>query len=895
MRTALRIFAPFAALLALTSPSSLLAQLPPATGSGAASDEPVTLSPFEVRSDKDTGYQAASTLAGGRIETALDRTPAAVSVMTREFLNDIGADNFTDAAKWSVNTYLVAPTSDFSDYRVDFRSTGQAGNGTVNYFIFSETMDSFSTERLEFSRGPNSILFGEGNLSGIWTVYLKQPRFRNFGQVQAKVDSEGGFRTSVDLNRQLWNGKAAVRVALLNQESEYYRKPSRNDRQGAFISGIVKLGESAAFRFEAEYGERRRTWGDQPITDNVSAWNGTPYTGNGTTPVPAGNGMQVITNANAYLVYQPNHPELGVINLRGFARTTGNSTLALVPNGRPYIANSDQMPRRDFDVQPPNNLSVGKYIFATAYLEKRFNENVFVQLAWNRRYREYSREGAVWVSDLRRDPNQFLPGGQTNPNFGKLYVDGDPWVQRQWQDPRDFRLLVSYRFETSWTKQNLSLLASYYRNQFQLTNTRLIRANNAAVSGLINAHNVIHQRYYLDEPTDPWSYSPDNFAGSGVDVIRYRASHSTTASNTKSVQLAEVGSYFGDKLTSILGVRRDWLDRFNIGSAINNATGELTRTRNDLPDMSVTTPSAGLVYYPIPHIGPFVNYSESFSPIGAVNPLIDKDVSPDSPLGHSWEYGVYFNLLNQRVTGSVRYYDSTQQGRIVAAPGLTQINNIWREIGDTTAILPTALSDTQNLDSTGYEFELIANITPNWRTSLNFALPKSKQADSYPNTLAYRARHLARWEAAAAGNPAIRDNIANLQTAIDGGFDGREQNSALKYTANLYTSYDFRHGSLKGIGLGGGANFYGDQIIGNQVGRPFDYIYNGGYVSFSGHLNYKGRWGKTSYRIQLNVDNLLDEDKLIFSSVGAYQGVNYANTYRFLNARRIALTTTFDF
>ena len=117
----------------------------------------------------------------------------------------------------------------------------------------------------------------------------------------------------------------------------------------------------------------------------------------------------------------------------------------------------------------------------------------------------------------------------------------------------------------------------------------------------------------------------------------------------------------------------------------------------------------------------------------------------------------------------------------------------------------------------------------------------------------------------------------------------------MKYTANLYTSYDFRQGSLKGVGVGGGANIYGDQIIGNQVGRPFDYIYNGGYMSFSAHLNYKGRWHKTAYRIQINVDNLLDENKLIFSSVGAYQGVNYANTYRFLSARRIALTTTFDF
>lgn len=887
-----------ATLLWLTGAGAAFAQVTDSASSAAAessSEQPIVLSPFEVRSEQDTGYRAASTLAGGRIETALDRTPAAVSIMTRDFLDDIGATNFTQAAVWTTNVFRVAPTSDFSDYRIDFRSTGQAGNGTVNYFIFSETMDSYSTERLEFARGPNAIMFGEGNLAGMWTVSLKRAQFRNFGQLQARIDTRHSHRASLDLNRVLWKGKAAVRVALLSQNAEYFRQPSRDDRQGLFASGIFKFSDTASFRFEAEYGERQRLWGDQPIVDRVSAWTGTPYTGNGTTPVPAGQGMEAITPAANYLVFQPNHPELGVINLRGFARTVGNSTLALVPGGRSYVPNSDQMPSREFDVQPPNNLTASKYYFTTAYLEKRFGKNLFVQLAMNHRFRDVSREGAVWVNDMRKDPNQFLPNGQSNPNFGKLYVDGNPWVQRQWQDPRDFRLMANYTFETSWTKQNIGLLASYYRNQFHMTNTRLIRSDNTALPRLIDNANIINQRYYLDEELSPWAYSPEAFANSGVSVIKYRATQSTTANATTAIQLTEVGSYFGDTLSTIIGVRRDYLDRYSLNHAINSTAAQLTLSRTDMPQTVVTTPSFGVVYYPIPQLGAFVNYSESFTPPGIVEPLIGTTQSPEPTVGESLEYGVHFNLLDQRISGSLRYYDSLQTGRIVNAPGVTFINNIWTAMGRPLDTLIGTPRDNQNLTSTGYEFELVANLTPSWRTAFNFALPKSKQNSSFPYTYAYREQHLSTWQAAAANNTAIRDALINLQTALDGGNDGREQNSALKYTANIYSSYDIRGGALKGVGFGGGANFFGDQIIGNAVGQPFNYIHTDGYVSFSAHLNYKGRWRGKSYRIQLNVENVFDKDQLIYGNVGAYQGVNYPSTYRFLEPRRIALTTTFDF
>jgi outer membrane receptor protein involved in Fe transport len=893
-------------------PFSLPAQVAPQERptSSADANSVITMSPFSVNTDRDTGYLAAGSLAGGRMETALDRTPAAVSVLTREFLDDIAANNFTDAAIWSPNTFLVAPTSDFSDYRVDFRSTNQAGNGTVNYFTFSQTMDSYSTERLEFARGPNSILFGEGNLSGIWTVYLKQPRFRDFGQLQLRADDWGSFRGQIDVNRQFLDGRAAVRAAVLYSDMERYRRPARDDRQGAFLAGAMQLGQNSAVRFEFEYGEQERTWGSQNLFEGAAAWNGTPHTGIGQTPV-SGTGLANLSANADYLLYIPGSPELGVLNMRNMAQSTGGPAagLTLIPGGRPYVPNFSHLPDRRFDIQPPNNLTKTTYYFGTLYFEHRFNDRFYVQLAANRRYRDVSREGANWSSSYRRDPNLYLPGGQPNPNFGQAYVDGEPFVQRQWADPRDFRLTASYRFETSWTQQSFALLATHSRNEFRLTNTRLVRTNGSNPSPTAAA-NFIRQRFYLERSEGiPYEWSGEALAAHGIQTTYHKYQYSGSGAKGLGLQLSEVGSYFNQRVHTILGVRRDDNDRFSISSTVDPASGALNLTRRDFGD-AVTTPSAGLVVYPIRHIGPFFNYSESYVPPGLNNPLIFSNQQPGAVIGNTKEYGFHFNFFDQRVQGTARYYDSLQKGRIVNAPGVNNINAIWNAMSLEGNLLGPTPRDTQDLESTGYEFELVANLTRSWRTLLNFGLPTTKQSNSYPETKAYRAAHLAQWQAATtdpqytpATQQTIATNLVNLDTAIEAGNDGREQNTALKYTANIYSSYDFREGRLKGFGFGAGANFWGRQIAGNAQGQPFNYIYAPSYYLISGHLSYTGKWRDHRYKIQLNISNLLDNHHVLYTSVARYNapansgGVtgDYFAGYRYVDPRKFTLTTTFDF
>src|SRR5688500_18055632 len=66
-------------------------------------DEIIELSPFEVTAEQDRGYQATQTLAGTRIRTNLADVGSAISVVTREFLEDVGATDSSTLLQYTTN------------------------------------------------------------------------------------------------------------------------------------------------------------------------------------------------------------------------------------------------------------------------------------------------------------------------------------------------------------------------------------------------------------------------------------------------------------------------------------------------------------------------------------------------------------------------------------------------------------------------------------------------------------------------------------------------------------------------------------------------------------------------------------------------------------------------
>src|SRR5688572_24587765 len=86
----------------------------PAATTPEAEEETIVLSPFEVSAETDTGYAATDTLAGSRIRTELRDVGGAVSVITKEFLNDIGATDNSTLLQYTPNAEVGGTRGTFS-------------------------------------------------------------------------------------------------------------------------------------------------------------------------------------------------------------------------------------------------------------------------------------------------------------------------------------------------------------------------------------------------------------------------------------------------------------------------------------------------------------------------------------------------------------------------------------------------------------------------------------------------------------------------------------------------------------------------------------------------------------------------------------------------------------
>src|SRR5688572_23090980 len=76
----------------------------PANPSAPDKDDPVVLSPFQVGSETERGYQSTAILQGGRGKIDLADVAGQVTVFTKEFLDEIAATNTDEAFLFSATT-----------------------------------------------------------------------------------------------------------------------------------------------------------------------------------------------------------------------------------------------------------------------------------------------------------------------------------------------------------------------------------------------------------------------------------------------------------------------------------------------------------------------------------------------------------------------------------------------------------------------------------------------------------------------------------------------------------------------------------------------------------------------------------------------------------------------
>ncbi len=220
-------------------------------------EEVFELSPFTVDAASDEGYYASQTMAGGRLSGSLKDTGAAVQVITKEFMEDLGATGIEELLQYTTSSEVAGILGNFTgasegalgetnvggarrDPDGTSRIRGMAApDRTRNFFITDIPFDAYNTERIDINRGANSFLFGLGSPAGLINNGMAQARFRDSNEVSFRVGSGGRsptYRGSFKLNRVVVEDKLAVYVAGLMDRTQYRQRPTHKDDDRIYTS-----------------------------------------------------------------------------------------------------------------------------------------------------------------------------------------------------------------------------------------------------------------------------------------------------------------------------------------------------------------------------------------------------------------------------------------------------------------------------------------------------------------------------------------------------------------------------------------------------------------------------------------------------------------------------------
>jgi len=616
VRTALAIL-----LGSLLAGTSLVAQVapppvpsaPPVTPVMDSPDEVVSLSPFQVLTDKDYGFVAASSLAGGRLATDLKDTPIAYSVITRDFLDVLSLFDTEKAMTWAVGSYM--PLQDTSSYRyndgeanssVMSRGLRIAGGQQRNFFQLGMNSDTYSQERIDFARGPNALLIGTSGLGGTVIGMTKQARTdRTFAKASMLIGSWDKYRLALDGNYAV-NNKLAFRVNGLMQDANTWRDLEFDNRRGIHFTTTYRPSQRTVIRAEYEHYSQSTIMGRETMSDGVSGWDGvtTVTTPTATVASSDAKGIARVGSSTApYLLYVPGSDQNTVTNWANTWRTQGGAATAAVPvggvfalssanlgiNNGPFLGNVYSMdslyrlaeqgstfrrPTRGTVIQPDAPTLEYEFDSLAAFFEHQQGDHLFFEAGGTHVETSKmveavaSRMGTAYI-----DVNRNLPNGAVNPNFGQVYSDSIFATYFYKNIIDEARVAGALVFNgTNWGDFRANVIAGMRTVDNEVLGYNYVMNRNADIRRRANA-DFFNFRYYwnqLDSPTtvpnqisyvDPVAGTTQTYQVSKILDLRSPGNFRRSDTSFSYVQTALNAKLLKGRLNLIAGMRRDTLER----------------------------------------------------------------------------------------------------------------------------------------------------------------------------------------------------------------------------------------------------------------------------------------------------------------------------------------------
>ncbi len=812
-------------------------------------DSTYNLSPFEIDASKDNGYRATETLAGTRMRMNLGDVGASLTVMTAEFMEDLGVNSFEEALIFTPSVDLT--NADNTDQNRAHGSqmrygTGQsysirgfntnAGNQSVSHDFFdgADSPDNYNLERVTLSLGPNALLIGVGNPQGVAITSTKRAQLNeNATSIRFQADRYSSMRTSIDHNQVLIEDKLGIRVNLLYDEQREFRRYVGKDQMRGTVSLTFKPWENTTFRVNHESYDIHRNiapmkytfdaglmrWAEagKPTVDFVHSavpWNGTrEYVDHLGNRIPVAPG---VVDEDGFVDsesdFDPNdaisriggHGQRWIQGLDGVnavwnVRYTGqiqNNTFDGLTSPRFQAENPWDVTGIPKDANlyggtwdDPSSHERGRWTHL--FFEQKLAENLYFELAHNTTYhrRDYT---PGWTGDIKVDVNRYTPDNQLNPGYLQYYgEDTNQQFREVDTDITETRATLSYEIDltekNNWLGRH-SFSALWSDKQFDNDEDLLRNYNIAAIGGgngwnanSANGGYGLQSRTYFVNGNIPIVGDSnqilknktllEGYGLTGVTAVESQPIQierlmflpaRKNRSETESISLGWQGRWLDNKLITVVGYREDDVKSFvatgtrdvTVPGAPAGATwftpgSEIPFNDDPLLTASGITRTYSAVYHATNWMSVFYNESSNFLPVSNATWVNALGESPANGQGETQDYGVRFNLLENRLAIELTKFETTndnepRNANADAGGARNTIDRLRNNYREGTEILDAdgnlvgghpyfadmaddggypidtgAVSDTWSYVAEGYELTVTFNPTANWRIAIS--------------------------------------------------------------------------------------------------------------------------------------------------------------------------------
>jgi len=219
-------------------------------------------------------------VTGQRVESNLQDTPAAISVLSAESLNEAGISELAELEGAVPN--VSTNNSDRLQIIIrgitsnDFTEKGDPSASVMFDGVYiarpqAQNVILFDVERVEFLRGPQGTLWGRNTTAGVINKITAKPVNEFKAAVNATVGDYGARQSDAMINLPV-NDKFALRLALSRNQRDSYIKdsveqqfpddPARDDTAGR-LSASWDINDDINLLMRADYADAGGTFGGE--------------------------------------------------------------------------------------------------------------------------------------------------------------------------------------------------------------------------------------------------------------------------------------------------------------------------------------------------------------------------------------------------------------------------------------------------------------------------------------------------------------------------------------------------------------------------------------------------------------------------------------------------------